>query len=184
MQRARRCCRCGGFRSEGRERSDDVQNTASTWRRGPAVLGRVRGASTDEGRSLAGGEAEAERAATTEEGCCALRPFLGLKIQKANFGPLKYGVGKKANRRFRRHTHMDRHADTQRSWAIGNAPPLYAHMPLAPTRSSKPRPWAPPPNPRLKPGPVFVASGDLITLFVVMCWWQFHGVCEPMVSLG
>ena len=47
---------------------------------------------------------------------------------------------------------MDRHADTKRSWAIGNAPPLYAHMPLAPTRSSKPRPWAPPPNPPVKTG--------------------------------
>jgi len=30
-----------------------------------------------------------------------------------------------------------------------------------PTRSSKPHPWAPPPDPRLKPGPVFVASGGV-----------------------
>ena len=30
----------------------------------------------------------------------------------------------------------------------------------APTRSSKPHPRAPPPDPRLKPGPVFVTSGS------------------------
>ena len=33
----------------------------------------------------------------------------------------------------------------------------------APTRSSKPHPRAPPPDPRLKLGPVFVASGGVIT---------------------
>ena len=32
----------------------------------------------------------------------------------------------------------------------------------APTRSSKPHPRAPPPDPRLKPGPVFVTSGGVI----------------------
>ena len=32
----------------------------------------------------------------------------------------------------------------------------------APTRSSKPQPRAPPLDPRLKPGPVFVASGGVI----------------------
>ena len=48
---------------------------------------------------------------------------------------------------------MDTH--TEASWAIGNDPPLYAHIPA---RSSKPQPRAPPPDPRLKPGFVFVAS--------------------------
>ena len=33
----------------------------------------------------------------------------------------------------------------------------------APSRFSKPRPRAPPPDPLLKPGPVFVASGGVIT---------------------
>ena len=33
----------------------------------------------------------------------------------------------------------------------------------APTRSSKSPPRAPPPDPRLKPGPVFVASGGIIS---------------------
>jgi len=35
---------------------------------------------------------------------------------------------------------------------------------LASTRPSKPHPQAPPPDPRLKPGPVFVASGGVITV--------------------
>ena len=51
--------------------ADGVKNTASTLRRGSAVLGRVRGASTDEGRDLGGGEAEAEIVAKTEGRCCA-----------------------------------------------------------------------------------------------------------------
>ena len=34
---------------------------------------------------------------------------------------------------------------------------------LGPTRSSKPHPRAPPPDPRLKPRPVFVASGGVKT---------------------
>ena len=38
----------------------------------------------------------------------------------------------------------------------------YAHMP--PARSSNSHPRAPPPNPRLKPGPVFVASGAVVNL--------------------
>ena len=38
-------------------------------------------------------------------------------------------------------------------------PPVRAY---APTRSSKPHPRAPPPDPRLKLGPVFVASGVVI----------------------
>ena len=33
----------------------------------------------------------------------------------------------------------------------------------APTCSSKLNPWAPPPDPRLKPGPVFAPSGGIIT---------------------
>ena len=35
---------------------------------------------------------------------------------------------------------------------------------LAPARSSKSHPRAPPPDPRLKPGPVFVASGGVINI--------------------
>ena len=38
-------------------------------------------------------------------------------------------------------------------------PPVRAY---APARSSKPHPWAPPPDPRLKSGPVFVASGGVM----------------------
>ena len=38
----------------------------------------------------------------------------------------------------------------------------------APTRSSKAHPRAPPPDPRLKPGPVFVASGGVNILFAVL----------------
>ena len=41
---------------------------------------------------------------------------------------------RKVNRRFRRH----RHIDTQRMWAIGNAPPLCALMPLPAPRSHTP----------------------------------------------
>ena len=50
--------------------------------------------------------------------------------------------------------------DRHRSLAIGNDPPMYAY---APARSSKPHPRAPPPDPRSKPGPVFVASGGVIS---------------------
>ena len=49
----------------------------------------------------------------------------------------------------------------QTSWAIGNDPPSVRAY--APTRSSKPHLRAPPPGPRLKPGPVFVASGGVIS---------------------
>jgi len=49
--------------------------------------------------------------------------------------------------------------NSQRSWAIGNDPPYVCAY--APTRSSKPHPWAPPPDPRFKPGPVVVASGGV-----------------------
>ena len=45
------------------------------------------------------------------------------------------------------------------SWLQEMAPSVRAY---ASTRSSKPHPRAPPPDPRLKPGPVFVASGGVI----------------------
>ena len=38
----------------------------------------------------------------------------------------------------------------------------------APSRSSKSRPRAPPPDPRLKPGPLFVASRGVSTLDLVI----------------
>jgi len=67
-------------------------------------------------------------------------------VRRRPFWDFKF---KKSNCYFRRFTH----ARTQRSWAIGNYPPMYAHMPLPlPVRAL-------PPDPRLKPGPVFVASG-------------------------
>ena len=50
---------------------------------------------------------------------------------------------------------------TQRSWAIGNDP-LCKRTVYAPNRSSKPHPQAQPPETRLKPRPVFVASGGVI----------------------
>jgi len=52
---------------------------------------------------------------------------------------------------------MDRQTEreTQRWRAIGNDPPL---------GSSNPQPRVPPPEPQLKPGPVFVASGGVIRL--------------------
>jgi len=46
--------------------------------------------------------------------------------------------------------------------ALGHDPPSVRAY--APTRSSKSHPRAPPPDPRLKPGPVFVASGGVITV--------------------
>jgi len=54
-----------------RERSGDVKNTASKRRRGPAALGRVRGASTDEGGTPGHVKAEAKGVAKTEGVCCA-----------------------------------------------------------------------------------------------------------------
>jgi len=44
---------------------------------------------------------------------------------------------------------------------IGDA--YYWCSSVSPTHSSKPHPWAPLPDPPLKPGPVFVASGGVIT---------------------
>ena len=60
-----------------------------------------------------------------------------------------------------RETHTHRHTHRQTSWAIKMTPSVRAY---APTRSSKPHPRAPPPDPRLKLGPVFVTSGGVRTL--------------------
>ena len=46
----------------------------------------------------------------------------------------------------------DTRMDTQASWAIGNDPPLYAHMPLLVLRSH---------TPGRRPRAVFVASGGV-----------------------
>jgi len=51
--------------------ADDAKKTVTTRRRGSAVLGRVQGASTDEGRNLGGSEAKAEGVSKTGGKCCA-----------------------------------------------------------------------------------------------------------------
>jgi len=73
------------------------------------------------------------------------QPFWGINIQKDQL-PLQW---------------RQTHAHTQTSWAIGNDPPLYAHMTLPVLRSYTPPGAAP--GPRLKPGPMFVASGAVNT---------------------
>ena len=69
---------------------------------------------------------------------------------------------KKTNCHYSGDRQTDRHTDRQKSLALGNDPPSVRAY--APTRSSKSHPRAPPPDPRLKPGPVFVASGGVITV--------------------
>jgi len=60
-----------------------------------------------------------------------------------------------------RHRGTETQTHTEVSWAIGNDPFLYAHMPLPVLRSHTP---GAAPDPRLKSGPVFVASGDVIII--------------------
>jgi len=66
----------------------------------------------------------------------------------------------------------DAQTDTEASWAIVNAPPLHAHMPLSVFQSHQVTPpGAAPPDPRLKSGPVFVASGGvIISCFAARPW--------------
>ena len=53
-------------------------------------------------------------------------------------------------------THTHRHRGRQKM-------PPHSVRAYAPTRSSMPHPRAPPPDPRLTPGPVFVVSGGVIS---------------------
>ena len=68
------------------------------------------------------------------------------------------GNTRKPSGRYSGHTQRERMTS---SVGCSKRPPFVRAY--APTRSSKSHPWAPPPDPPLKPGPVFVASGGVTT---------------------